>query len=191
MKRFIVGSILAVALFAASARSADEETRFGARATLVAHAFYEDYYHYSYEPGLGYGAGVVIKRTISDILSLRGEASFYYRSLYRLNSESRNEMAVSFPIMVNYHIPHDSFDGYVSGGLQLDIPFGSTVVNGSGLTSDRSGVDAGFLIGAGYMIVPDRLGVDARYVFYFNKPLVSKNVGYMLMSYGIGVFVLF
>jgi len=136
--------------------------------------------------------GLVAKRAFSDELSFGGEASLYYRSLYsyKSGSVSIDEMALCIPLTVNYKLPSDRFPVYVSGGLELDVPFNTQRFEySSGVDiDDRAAVDIGFLLGAGYMI-NQNIGVDARYVFNFNEP--RKNSSNLLMSYGVGVFVIF
>jgi len=188
MKRFITGTILAAALFA-TAVCAQDGLQFGIRASLVAHSTYDDTYDYS--PGLGYGAGLVVKYSVSEALNFSSNPSLYYRSLYSyVNGVSLDELALCIPIAVNYFVSLDRYPIYVSGGLELDVPFNTKrfeYANGMDI-DNRSAVDIGFLIGAGYMIT-DNIGVDARYIVYFNEPRDGDSE--LLMSYGIGVFLLF
>jgi len=200
MKRFVVGSVLAVMLFAASVRSAwaQEETpfiQFGARAAVVMHSTYEidEVVNHHYGPGFGFGVGLVLRHTVSDALNFRGEPSFYWRGLYTYTSGlmpiSVDEMALCIPLMANYFISPERI--YISGGLELDLPFKTQrfeYSSGVDIGYDRSFVDIGFLIGGGYMIA-ENIGVDARYVIYFNNP--RKSSSELLMSYGIGAFILF
>jgi opacity protein-like surface antigen len=203
MKLFVVGSVFAVALLAVSAGSVRAQDtpfiQFGLRAALIAHSTYDDKnsgdYH-NYDAGFGYGAGLVLKHAISDELYFSGEPSLYYRSLYSYkrsdgSTASIDEMALCIPLMANYFVSLDRFPTYLYGGLELDVPLKTQyVVNVSnGVDLDgRSAVDVGFLIGIGCMVI-ENLGVDARYVIYFNNP--RKEYSELLMSYGIGVFLLF
>jgi len=191
MKRFIAGSILAAALFATTV-SAQDGIQFGIRASFIAHSTYDDTYDYS--PGLGYGAGAVVKYSVSDALNFSANPSLYYRSLYTYNNGvSIDELALCIPLSVNYFVSLDRFPIYISGGLELDVPFNTKRFQYSSASDidNRSAVDIGFLIGAGYMIT-DAVGVDARYVVYFNKPRNGNDYSSeLLMSYGIGVFLLF
>jgi len=198
MKRFIAGSVLAVAFFAALAGSAlaQEEApfiQFGARAAVVMHSTYEfdEVVNHHYTPGFGFGVGLVLKHTVSDALSLRGDPSFYSRSLYNYGSGSIyvGEIALCIPLTANYYVSSDRI--YISGGFELDVPLKTQrfeYSSGVDIGDDRSYVDIGFLVGGGYMILPT-VGADARYVIYFNNP--RKSSSELLMSYGIGVFFLF
>jgi hypothetical protein len=197
MKRLFLGSVFTAVLLAASAGSAraqDEALlQYGVRASVIMHSVYEldDENNHHYNPGFGFGAGLLLRHIVSDELSLRGEPTFYWRTLYNYESGSIyvNEMALCIPLTANYYISSDKI--YLSGGLEFDLPFNTQrFVNSNALNigDDRSYVDVGFLVGGGYMVA-DNIGVDARYVIYFNNP--RKRFSELLMSYGIGVFMFF
>jgi len=114
--------------------------------------------------GWGFGGGLIVSYPISEILSVRGEATFDWRS-YGSDGEM-TEMAISIPVMGVYHWKK----WYIGLGLELGIPFGAKIeLLGNSIDfKDRSAMDFGTAGGLGYMITPN-LGIDIRGNIMFNN----------------------
>ncbi|MDR0331670.1 MAG: PorT family protein [Chitinispirillales bacterium] len=213
MKRFIVASCLAVVLAGGIASSANAQgLQFGVRAGMSMNMFSIDETGApDFDMGFGFGGGLALKYAFTEQLSLNPEVSFYYRTLGSYSTDlfglakmeaSFNEMAVSIPILVQY-APIADVPLYVTGGIQLDIPFstkakvemtylGETEKEEEDASDERASVDIGIAVGVGYMILPN-LGVDFRYVFNVNQPFDEDKTASKssLMSMGLGITYLF
>jgi len=152
--------------------------------------------------GTGFGAGLVMQYPLSSQLSIVPEVNFMYRTLGKFEVDlfiipvkvTFSEMALSVPCMIQYRVSEGS-PLYLSGGVQLDIPFGSKVkaslfgVSESEDWDTRNSIDFGFPLGLGYMINPN-MAIDFRFVLYVTK-LEDDDVDVKLMSFGLGFNYLF
>jgi len=115
-------------------------TQFGINALFVmGSTSWDDYFDYLEEEGweqglgLGWGGGFVLRIPINDMVSFVPEVNFLYRKLYNFTISDGDlegerymwECALSFPLMVQV-TPIANGPLYISAGLQIDIPFGTT-----------------------------------------------------------------
>ena len=217
MKRFIAA--LAVVAFAGTMATASAGMQFGIRGQFninqVAGDGFKDF-GYDVKTGIGFGAGLVVKRHFTQQVSLVSETSLLYRTLSKMEVEmeetvysipstikiesSQHEMALSLPLMLQV-APVKDMGLYLTAGIQLDFPFNSKfkfkadliqngqVVEKEEATIDadgRSAVDFGIPMGLGYMITPN-IGVDFRFVL----GLIEYDDKTQLRAYAFGFTYIF
>jgi hypothetical protein len=190
------------------AKASDNGWQLGVRAganlnSYWSNSFVRDLIDIDYEMGFGIDAGLTAKHFLTNRLSLYSELSFCHGKLVGYYADdvyydyeygdsvwweakgSVYEIALLLPVMVQY-TPIISVPLYVSGGIQLGVPFtilgtdsyrfatldGETLSDTSvvekGYDDHRSFVDFGVALGIGCTIIP-KLDVDFRYVINLNN----------------------
>lgn len=130
--------------------------------------------------GFGFGVGGTVSIPIASSLTFNPELNFLYRTLFSETEkdgsyeeeQGLSEFALSVPAMVRF-TPMAGTPFYISGGIQLDLPFSSEMYyeatdgnqseSGSEDFKDRRTLDFGIAIGAGYQVM-ENLVADFRFV---------------------------
>jgi len=143
------------------------------------------------ETGMGFGVGGVARFQIAETYYLSTGVDVLYRTLFNEDKgdDSMSEFALSFPIMFQI-VPTPKIPLYLGAGIQVDLPFGTEDEDGDEY-DERSVLDFGILIGAGYYIMPN-LSIDVKAVFGLTTPSTDTDLeDGSLSQYGIGVSYFF
>jgi len=197
MKRFITAFAVVVLTGVLAAASA-EGMQYGVRAGFNMNKLSaED--DLSMDMGTGFGAGFVMKYPLANRLNIVPEVNLLHRTLGKYEfgffdlpvKFTISESVLSIPCMIQYQIS-ESQPFYLSGGIQLDIPFGTKMkmtVSGfsdsESISDLRSSIDFGIPLGFGYMINPNMI-VDFRFVPYLTNIYKEGDSDVSLMSFSFG-----
>jgi opacity protein-like surface antigen len=152
--------------------------------------------------GLGFGIGGTVSIPITSSLTFNPELNFLYRNLFNVTEKDDDyeyegglsELALSVPVMVRF-TPMAGTPFYISGGIQLDLPFSSEEYyevsedgeseSGSKDFKDRRTLDFGIALGAGYQVM-ENLVADFRFVIGLTSLTGKSGDDTSFNQFGIG-----
>jgi hypothetical protein len=167
-----------------------------------------------YDMGFGFGIGLLFKSIpIMPAMTFNPEVHFLYRQLYSMSDGDKeygyevkndlSEFALGGAALVQYS-PVAGTPIYITGGLQLDIPFSSETnyeesqtyngktesESGSEKVKDRKALDIGLALGAGYN-VSEKIRADFRAVIGFTTLTGKSGDKSSFNQYGLGAAYFF
>jgi len=192
-KKIIVALVALASIFSFSQEGVKAMKFSGVRAGINMNSFTTG------DMGMGFGVGGIASIPITDIIVFTPEAAFLYRTLASYSEgdkeESISEFAISIPLLFQI-APIAGTPVHFAGGLQIDIPFSSEMVEKEdGKTEKetiekRSTLNFGIALGAGYRVMPN-IGVDFRAVIGLTALTSESGDDTSLNQYGLGVSYFF
>jgi TolB-like protein len=115
--------------------------------------------------GHGFGLGGVVLFNVWEQVHVNAGVDLIFRTPIVTDVSATTEFALGLPVLVRWDVMGSPL--FVEGGVQVDIPFGTSVKwdwdKNSESVWNRNSADVGIAVGAGYFVTPN-ISVDIRTV---------------------------